>query len=120
MLSFDTLQRYLCMQRDLSLPEITSLHAEIVISGRDSYLCMQRYLNLCRDSCICAEIALFVLNLSDIIFLQTAPHCHRATILLARMKVNGNFSDTNLERLRSISTNRAMSPSDVVDLESSL
>jgi len=37
-----------------------SLHAEIAISVRHSY--------------ICAEIALLVLNLSDIIFLQTAPH----------------------------------------------
>jgi len=32
------------------------------------------------------------------------------------MKVNGNFSDTNLERLQSISLNRMMSLSDAVDL----
>ena len=30
--------------------------------------------NLRRDSYICTEIAVFVLNLSDIIFLRTAPH----------------------------------------------
>jgi len=34
---------------------------------------------MCRDSYICAEIAVFVLNLSDIIFLRTAPHTHCAT-----------------------------------------
>jgi len=33
------------------------------------------------------------------------------------MKVNGNFSDTKLERLQSIRKNRVMSPSDAVDLE---
>jgi len=27
---------------------------------------------------MCAEIAVFVLNLSDIIFLRTAPHTHAA------------------------------------------
>jgi len=36
------------------------------------------------------------------------------------MKVNGNFSDTNLEWLHSISINRVMSPGDAVDLESPL
>jgi len=36
------------------------------------------------------------------------------------MKVNGNFSDTKLERLQSISINRVISPSDTVDLESHL
>ena len=35
---------------------------------------MQRWLHLRRDSYICTEIAVFVLNLSDIIFLRTAPH----------------------------------------------
>jgi len=34
------------------------------------------------------------------------------------MKVNGNFSDTKLERLQSIRKNRVMSPSDAIDLES--
>ena len=32
--------------------------------------------SLRRDSYICAEIAVFVLNLSDIIFLRTAPHTY--------------------------------------------
>jgi len=45
---FDMLQRYLCMQRYLSLPEITSLHAEIAISGRDN-------ISACRDSSFCAK-----------------------------------------------------------------
>jgi len=36
------------------------------------------------------------------------------------MKVNGNFSDTKLERLQSVSTNRVMGPGDAVDLESPL
>ena len=36
------------------------------------------------------------------------------------MKINGNFSDTKLERLQSISINRVISPSDTVDLESHL
>jgi len=35
---------------------------------------VQRELNTCRDSYLCAEIAVFVLNLSDIIFLRTVPH----------------------------------------------
>jgi len=33
------------------------------------------------------------------------------------MKVNGNFSETKLERLQSVSTNRVMSPGDAIDLE---
>jgi len=36
------------------------------------------------------------------------------------MKVNGNFSDTKLERLQSVNTNRVMGPNDAVDLESPL
>jgi len=35
-------------------------------------------------------------------------------------RMNANFSDASLERLHSISINRAMSPSDAVDLESPL
>jgi len=41
----------------------------------------------------------------------------------ARMKANGNFSDTSLERLQysgSVSINRVMSQGDAVDLESPL
>jgi len=33
-----------------------------------------------------------------------------------RMKVNGNFSDANIERFYSVTINRMMSPSDAVDL----
>ena len=51
---FDTLQRYLCMQRWLFLP----------------------------------EIAVFVLNLSDIIFLQTAPHTSDPNVLLSSFYVS--------------------------------
>jgi len=36
------------------------------------------------------------------------------------MRANGNFSDANLEQLHSVSINRVMSSSDVVDLESPL
>jgi len=42
------------------------MRAEIAITA-------QRQLNARRDSYLCAEIAVFVLNLSDIIFLRTAP-----------------------------------------------
>jgi len=40
----------------------------------------------------------------------------------AKMRANETFSDASLEELRSVSvnTNRVMSPSDVVDLESPL
>jgi len=38
----------------------------------------------------------------------------------ATMRTNGNFSDTRLERLHSISINRLMSLSDADDLESPL
>jgi len=34
------------------------------------------------------------------------------------MRANGIFSDANLERLHSVNTNRVMSPSDNVDLQS--
>jgi len=34
----------------------------------------------------------------------------------ARMKLNGNFSDPNVERLHSVTINRVMSTSDAVDL----
>jgi len=37
-------------------------------------ICVQRWLNARRDSYLCAEIPVFVLNLSDMIFLRTAPH----------------------------------------------
>jgi len=36
------------------------------------------------------------------------------------MKATGNLSDTNFERLQSISIIRVMNPSDAVDLESLL
>jgi len=35
---------------------------------------MRAEIAICRDSYLCAEIAVFVLNLSDILFLRTAPH----------------------------------------------
>jgi len=38
----------------------------------------------------------------------------------ARMTTNGNLSDASLERFHSVSKNRAMSPSDTVDMESPL
>ena len=41
---------------------------------------------------------------------------HRATIVPARMKANGNFSDASVERFYSVRINRMMSPSDAVDL----
>jgi len=34
--------------------------------------------------------------------------------------MNANVSDASLERLRSVSINRAMSPSDAVELESTM
>ena len=41
----------------------------------------------------------------------------RTTIMPARMKANGNFSDASVERFYSIRTNRMMSPSNAVDLD---
>jgi len=41
---------------------------------------------------------------------------HRATLMPARMKANGNFRDTGVERFYSVKINRMMSPSDAVDL----
>jgi len=35
----------------------------------------------------------------------------------ARMKANGNFSDSSVERFYSVRINRMMSPSDAVDLD---
>ena len=46
-----------------------------------------------------------------------------ATIVLARIKANGNFNDASLERLHSVSDlgiNGVLSPSDAFDLESPL
>ena len=46
-----------------------------------------------------------------------------ATIVLARIKANGNFNDASLERLHSVSglgINGVMSPSDAFNLESLL
>jgi len=40
---------------------------------------------------------------------------HRATVMPARMKANGNFRDTGVERFYSVKRNRMMSPSDAVD-----
>jgi len=48
---------------------------------------------------------------------------HIATIVLARIKANGNFIDASLERLHSnsgLGINGVTSPSDVFDLESPL
>jgi len=45
-------------------------------------------------------------------------HCRqRPTLLLARMEVNGNFSDANGERFYSVRIYRMMSPSNAVDLD---
>jgi len=44
---------------------------------------------------------------------------HRATIVPARMRAYGNFSDARLERLHSVSTS-CMRPSDAADLDSPL
>jgi len=41
---------------------------------------------------------------------------YRATIMPARMKANGNFSDANVERFYSVRINRMMTSSDTVDL----
>ena len=41
-----------------------------------------------------------------------------ATIMAAKMRANGNFSDANLERLHSLSISCVMSPSVAADLES--
>jgi len=41
---------------------------------------------------------------------------HRAKIMPARMKANGNFSDASVERFCSARINRMMNPSDAVDL----
>jgi len=41
---------------------------------------------------------------------------HIATILPARMKVNGNFSEANVERFYSVRINRMKSRSNAVDL----
>jgi len=46
-----------------------------------------------------------------------------ATIVLARIKANGNFNDASLERLHSVSglgINVVLSPSEAFDLESPL
>jgi len=48
---------------------------------------------------------------------------YTATIVLARIKANGNFNDASLERLHSVSglgINGVLSPSDAFDLESLL
>ena len=41
---------------------------------------------------------------------------YNRTIMPARMKVNGNFSDASVERFYSVTINRMMSPSNAVDL----
>jgi len=41
---------------------------------------------------------------------------HRATIMPAGMKANGNFSDTGVQRFSSDRINRMMRPSDAADL----
>jgi len=41
---------------------------------------------------------------------------HRATIMPAKMKANGNFSDASLERLYSDRINCMVNPRDIVDL----
>ena len=45
---------------------------------------------------------------------------HRAMIVPARMRTNGNFSDISLEWLHSVSKKCMMSASDAIDLESPL
>jgi len=68
--------------------------------------CVQRQLSLRRDSWICAEIAVFVLILWDIIFLWTAPHgrLFLASISFIWQRMHHTFSclflneDHNLSR----------------------
>jgi len=43
-------------------------------------------------------------------------HNYNRTIMPARMKANGNFSEANVERFYSVTINLMMSPSNAVDL----